>query len=246
MHQRFFFIIFLFFSLSISSSILKNNYEIRPGEVTSSEVNRAEFYNITSEIYELFYRPNISLKYEWDQPYFTAYAHEESEESFSLNFWGGLARIPDMLEETWAFVVCHELGHVLGGGPFLNIDSLNWASSEGQSDYFAAQICLPRYFKSKGQEDIKYQTFLPFELGFCTERYKKQVDHSVCLRLLRAQRGFVAINRYMQNDEAYEFNKQIQRTNNEGSMPSLQCRMNTLTDGTSCIHKICARNKCWY
>ena len=245
MNLRLIILLFLFFPLSSYSSIFKNNYEIHLEEATTSEVNQAKFYSITSEIYKLFSQTNILVNYEWDKPYFTAYAHEESAHNFSINFWGGLARIPDMLEETWAFIVCHELGHILGGEPHLSIETLRWASSEGQSDYFAAQICLPRYFKSKIKSNIEQQDYLPFELGLCLKRYEKTEDQSICLQILRAQRGFVAINRYMQNDEDYEFNREVE-FNNNSSMPTLQCRMNTITDGATCIHKVCERNKCWY
>jgi hypothetical protein len=45
----------------------------------------------------------------------------------------------------FAFTLCHELGHLMGGEPKKkNGETKTWASAEGQADYFAASICLRR------------------------------------------------------------------------------------------------------
>lgn len=47
---------------------------------------------------------------------------------------------------TFRFMVCHELGHYLGGAPFkMGAQYINSKiSTEGQSDYWAASACLPK------------------------------------------------------------------------------------------------------
>ena len=64
--------------------------------------------------------------------------------SWVVNMYGGLARRPEITADGFAFVLCHELGHHLGGFPFVKGGSgqgAKWAAAEGQADYFAAHVC---------------------------------------------------------------------------------------------------------
>jgi hypothetical protein len=55
--------------------------------------------------------------------------------------YGGLARYPGMTEMGFQIVLCHEIGHHLGGQPTYN-QGRDWASVEGQSDYWATLSCM--------------------------------------------------------------------------------------------------------
>ena len=67
-----------------------------------------------------------------------------------LNEWrvviyGGLEH-PLLTLDGLTAVICHEVGHHLGGFAFkTSILGDNWAATEGQSDYFAAHRCLPGF-----------------------------------------------------------------------------------------------------
>lgn len=61
-----------------------------------------------------------------------------------INAYGGLARFEGMTPDAYTMVLCHELGHHLGGFP-----NMGWASNEGQSDYYATAKCFPRMAASK-------------------------------------------------------------------------------------------------
>ena len=63
---------------------------------------------------------------------------------------GGTIRIEDFTLDAYAALVCHEMGHLIGGEPFQSIPGAEWASAEGQADFFAASTCLPRFFQSLG------------------------------------------------------------------------------------------------
>ncbi len=46
-------------------------------------------------------------------------------------------------------VLCHEVGHRLGGPPFKTSESeRGWSSTEGQSDFYAASVCLPKIIQT--------------------------------------------------------------------------------------------------
>ena len=64
-------------------------------------------------------------------------------------FFGGLARHDAVTADGFMGVICHEIGHHLGGYPHRT----SWASNEGQSDYYATTKCLKAVWK--GQESSK-------------------------------------------------------------------------------------------
>lgn len=80
-------------------------------------------------------------------------------ETDQVHVYGGLAAIPNVTEDAFTLVVCHELGHLYGGEPFS--DPNNRTSIEGQADYWAGQRCfkevvgdLPKLIPSKASLSI--------------------------------------------------------------------------------------------
>ena len=61
-------------------------------------------------------------------------------ETDQVHIYGGLAAIPRVTEDSFALVVCHELGHLYGGEPFS--DPHNRLAVEGQADFWAGQNCF--------------------------------------------------------------------------------------------------------
>lgn len=60
------------------------------------------------------------------------------ERSIILSVWGGMMGHPLMNHETFLLLLCHEIGHVLGGPPLKSKNG--WSSTEGQADYYSG-IC---------------------------------------------------------------------------------------------------------
>lgn len=124
-----------------------------PEAATNSEIQVVDFYTIPVKIISLFQKELASTGYplkldaKWESPYFGA-GVTLYENQFTIMILGGMTRIDDMTKKAYAAIVCHELGHILGGAPHQTIPSAEWSSAEGQSDFFAASVCLPRYFKS--------------------------------------------------------------------------------------------------
>ncbi len=59
---------------------------------------------------------------------------------FSLTVWGGMLGHPTMDRGTFLLLLCHELGHALGGPPLKS--KTGWSSTEGQADYFSGAGCF--------------------------------------------------------------------------------------------------------
>ncbi len=58
----------------------------------------------------------------------------------SIVVWGGMLSHPKMNPATLNLLLCHELGHFLGGEPLKS--RTGWSSTEGQSDYYSTYGCL--------------------------------------------------------------------------------------------------------
>jgi hypothetical protein len=58
----------------------------------------------------------------------------------SLVVWGGMIGHPEMDRGTFLLLLCHELGHALGGPPLKS--RTGWSSTEGQADYFSGGGCF--------------------------------------------------------------------------------------------------------
>jgi hypothetical protein len=80
----------------------------------------------------------------WSDGTVNAQAYQERRNGqlyYMIDAFGGLARHPKMTKNAFIAVLCHELGHHIGGAPKYRAD---WASNEGQSDYFATLRCMKK------------------------------------------------------------------------------------------------------
>lgn len=116
-----------------------------PAMALKSEIKLADFYRIPAVIISL-YSNEIVLDAQWESPYLGM----GMKDSGSMLILGGTTRVKGMSKDAYAAAVCHEVGHVLGGAPYQTISGSEWASAEGQADFFAANVCLPGYFKNIG------------------------------------------------------------------------------------------------
>lgn len=58
----------------------------------------------------------------------------------AISVWGGMLSHPMMSSPTLLLLLCHELGHFLGGPPLKS--RTGWSSTEGQADYFSTHNCM--------------------------------------------------------------------------------------------------------
>ncbi|MBF0442096.1 MAG: hypothetical protein HQK54_09340 [Oligoflexales bacterium] len=152
-----------------------------------------------------------------------------------INMYGGLARRPEINEEGFALVLCHELGHAYGGTPFLNATTK--IAAEGQADYYGAGVCLKKII-SVIVEELKNFSPTSFMKSTCS-------GSSVCLYQLHAGLALGELLSVIknQNTPSYETpdNTEVQST--VLSYPNtVQCRLDTYYAG------VVGKNRpaCWY
>ncbi len=160
--------------------------------------------------------------------------------TFAIMLWGGFARADAMTLRALEFTLCHEFGHFLGGNPHQvfagNID--DWSSSEGQSDWWAATVCLPRLYRARGLSDIAVRdrilgAGLDF-VRFAEFHFDKAIDPATGRRLT----------------EPATLERSAPETPPETltlAYPSTQCRLDTVRLGAACaVGQSCERPRCWF
>lgn len=140
-------ILFAVLALLISShsfASLPDNDLWREDNKILSNITEEEFYSVIDEM-RAIYAPIIRgfggwfvLSGNWDDSTVNAYASRSGAE-YHVNMFGGLARRPEVTLDGFRMVICHEIGHHLGGFP-----NEGWASYEGQSDYYATHACAKK------------------------------------------------------------------------------------------------------
>lgn len=223
-------------------------YQILPTDPTTSTVTENGFTQVPSKVLRSYekklkeLRIAVVVRADWERPFFTAWSNKDGDSLYSLNFWGGLARIPGMNEEGHALIACHELGHILGGPPKMRIPQFTWASSEGQADFFSSKECLRKYFFQK--KAIADVPGAPYTL--CRTRFSKEQDFRVCLLTMK---GIEAFGRVLSHLSQYEQHPAIETPTDSvagatlfDSYPDPQCRLDTLVRGALDL----ARPLCWF
>jgi hypothetical protein len=82
--------------------------------------------------------PEFSVISKWEDPRVNAMASREGNH-WQIHIYGGLLQHPDLTDDEVLLVLCHELGHHLGGTPKASRNG--WSSCEGQADYWSAKNC---------------------------------------------------------------------------------------------------------
>lgn len=92
-----------------------------------------------------------SIEFEWADQSITSAAAVSHSHPRKLYVSKSLLAIELLKKEHLYNLFCHELGHVLGGAPFVEEfpGDNRKISTEGQADYFAAAKCMKRLIKEK-------------------------------------------------------------------------------------------------
>jgi hypothetical protein len=173
----------------------------------------------------------------WTDATVNAYA-QRSGTSWKVSMFGGLARHETITVDGMALVVCHELGHHLGGAPKkASAWSSSWASNEGQADYFATLKCLRRVWLNDDNATIVSGLGAPETLvNGCAAQWSKKSDRDICIRGGMSgdsvARLFAALR--TQAPAKFETPDSAVVTETDDNHPAHQCRLDTYFQGALC------------
>jgi len=221
-----------------TSFMPENDMQISVGEKFKSDMTKKEFMSIIEKVEKVYspvikkeYRKTLKVNKLWSNNTVNASAQRRFN-TWIVNMYGGLARHPDVTEDGFALVVCHELGHHLGGAPRY---SGNWASNEGQADYFGATKCFKRVFEKDDNEAIIAAMDIDEEATTkCQEAYSDRAENALCIRTAMAGISLAKLlGRGSNVSLATPDTSVVTRTNDRH--PAGQCRLDTYFQGGLCI-----------
>lgn len=217
----------------------ENNMQISVDAKFRSDMTKEDFNAIITRVTDV-YGPIIKKKGGvlkmnrlWDNDTVNASA-QRSGKSYIVNMYGGLARHVDVSDDGFAMVICHELGHHLGGAPKNGGWMSKWASNEGQSDYWGAMKCFRRVF---GDDDnVNLMAAREVDVAAtkaCQESFTNADEVATCQRAAMAGKSLAKL---LNRGQAVSFTTPdttvVTRTNNRH--PAGQCRMDTYFHGALC------------
>ncbi len=156
-----------------------------------------------------------------------------------VNMYGGLARHEATTVDGFAMVLCHEIGHQIGGAPKYSGWFNTWASNEGQSDYFASLKCMRKVFKDADNlayVENKSNEINPFYVSRCDDNFKTKTQQALCIRTAMAGQSlanlFGALGQTDPPNPETPDSGEVTRTNDRH--PAAQCRLDTYWQGSLC------------
>lgn len=199
--------------------------------------------NITEDEFEAvlvgvedFYKPlvkdlygaDLSVVRDWQDPTVNAYA-TQSGSAWEIHMYGGLARRPEITPDGFALVACHEMGHHLGGFPYVQ----SWAANEGQSDYFGTLSCARQLWKDEAVKNDQAVAKIPaYPKKLCDDSWKQAEDRHLCYRVALAGKSLADLLSGGSAKFESPSRSVVSATNN--AHPAGQCRLDTYLAGAIC------------
>ena len=156
-----------------------------------------------------------------------------TKESWHVQMFGGLARHHTITPDGFALVACHELGHHLAGIP-----RSDWASNEGQSDYFASSKCFRRYARLDDNILIQSYTAVPDRVYvYCHLQHFDPEEAAICERASMAGLSLAnLLNSFGRSPTplSFETPDETDAHSTYHGHPEPQCRLDTFFHGALC------------
>lgn len=205
------------------------------------DLSEDDFYRLINliinpyrDIFRDFGMRRLLINKNWENDKINASA-DRVNGSFLINIYGGLARYKPLTTDGFAMVLCHEIGHLIGGAPVMT--SKNKISSEGQADYFSTSKCFKTFAKNFPR-NINESIVSHLAYRKCQSIYDKKIDQDICLRSSLAQESVAKTITLLDNEhnvpEITTPDTSVVESTIFDGYPSNQCRIDTLFSGSLC------------
>jgi len=217
----------------------ENNLRISQWDKATNGMTKERFLEIVASVSDI-YAPIVKargaklvMNNNWDDDTVNASAQEMGK-TWMVNMYGGLARHPLTTDDGFALVVCHELGHHIGGAPR---KGSSWASNEGQADYFGSMKCLRRVLEKTDNVSIVSKMKIDPEVTKqCQTIYKNEGEIALCQRVAMAGKSLGSLLGELGGNSNVSFttpDKSVVKSTNDAH-PKAQCRLDTYFNGILC------------
>jgi len=242
-----------------SGITIENDLWIGPNDKSANNLTKVDFNKAIDEVVEIYEEivsskgAKLKVKRLWDVGVVNAVAKRE-ENVWEVIMFGGLARHKSITVDGFTLVVCHELGHHLGGAP-RKIDwkgETRWASNEGQADYWGVNKCFRKLMEKRGDSQDYVQSLNsvdPDVKKLCQSQFNdSNEDIAICIRSAYAGKSLASMFyeiRKPKEDEGAESASVLQelafmtkdqniveKTFHRHPMP--QCRLDTYLSSALC------------
>ncbi|MDX2368033.1 MAG: hypothetical protein QNK36_06465 [Colwellia sp.] len=197
----------------------------------------------------------LVFKDEWNSEVVNAYANQEGN-TWYVVIHGALWRHEKSTPDATEMVYCHELGHHMGGTPRY---SNSWASAEGQSDYWGANVCAKKMWANDDNKKKIEGKYLSEYVKSNCEKSVPEKEYYLCLRIALAA---FDMGKFLYNGDGPTPKQDLKMPAISGiqlTHPKAQCRYETGLAGglcdknyrfVDCIssqgYGLAARPKCWH
>jgi hypothetical protein len=238
-------VVFACDSKGITGFLPENNLSIPVGDKMAGDMTEAKFLEIVGKV-EAVYSPiikgmgaTLKMNNDWKSTTVNASAQQYGS-VWQVNMYGGLARHRLTTNDGFMMVVCHELGHHIGGAPRYDRNT-DWASNEGQADYFAGLKCMRRVLQN--EDNIAAVSAMAIDAEAtkqCQSIYKSASEVALCQRISMAGKSLGSLLGDLGGNSNVNFNtpdKKVVTVTNDNH-PQAQCRLDTYFSGMLCDKSI--------
>ncbi|MBQ49306.1 MAG: hypothetical protein CMP10_18150 [Zetaproteobacteria bacterium] len=236
--------LFAFASFCLLSSIgyghyPENNAHVYDSLSLKTGITEAQFNDAIDQV-EAFYRPlyeeafgaKLVINRNWRSSTVNASASINGS-TWTVNMYGGLARRAEVTKDGFSKVLCHEVGHHVGGYPYY---SSRWAAAEGQADYFATLSCARELWRDQLAANAKFRKSADsFAREKCDDVWDSEEDQNLCYRAMMAGKSLGELLSNLGGTEAnFDTPDQNVVTKTATRHPVGQCRLDTYMAGALC------------
>lgn len=182
------------------------------------------------------FNKKLIIEKNWADATVDAYATRDDDNNPVVVMNGGLARHPQMTKDAFLLLICHEIGHHMGGAPKIlrgNSGLRGWSSAEGQADYFATSKCLPQFFRTGIDVKIFDSDLDPATYKVALTKCRDNACARVTLAGLAASKVFASLvsgtpEPLLTATDSTKVSKTFY------NHPNPQCRLDTYLSGANC------------
>lgn len=229
--------------------IEKNNLWIDTHSKNVSEIDESKFNQIIDKVSKI-YKPIIEnnggkliVEKDWEDGTVNAYASRKRNKWF-IHMFGGFARHEVITPDAFTLVVCHEIGHHLGGAPKKtrsagrNGTRKRWATNEGQADYWATLKCLRKSWRGEDHKKVLSKLEIPHAVKEnCDDQFSREEDKLICQRGAMAGLSTSMLFQSLRKEtESPKFETPDSHivSSHFHRHPATQCRLDTYFQGALC------------